>query len=152
MNERQIYVIYCDDIRVEMGNKQSLMGVYNTELVVPQLPITLPKLAVCVRVFTPSDRPFKEVIIKAMLNDQVIGEAPADPALFGQMTMTPAYEDGGESICYGEIGIVMGFSPFVIQEECRLKIHVKIDGELFKGPPLLLRSPRENETMNFSPT
>lgn len=149
MNNRHIYVIYCDDIRVEVGNKQSLMGVYNTELVVPQLPTTLPKLAACVRAFTPADRPFKEVIVKAMLDDQIIAEIPTDPALFAQMKNTPAYDEDGESISYGEIGIVMGFAPFIIQNESRLKIHVTIDGELFKGPPLLLRAPRDNESVAF---
>ncbi|MDT0355710.1 hypothetical protein RJO15_08035 [Herbaspirillum huttiense F1] len=151
MNNRQIYVIYCDDIRVEMGNKQSLMGVYNTELVVPNLPTSLPKLAICVRIFTPADQPFKEIFIKAMLDDQVLGEAPADPSLLKEMKMSPAFDEDGKSVCYGEISIIMAFAPFVIPHECRLKIHVTIDGELFKGPPLLLRTPLENESVSFAP-
>ncbi|WP_457825348.1 hypothetical protein, partial [Staphylococcus aureus] len=78
------------------------MGVYNTELVVPNLPTSLPKLAICVRIFTPADQPFKEIFIKAMLDDQVLGEAPADPSLLKEMKMSPAFDEDGKSVCYGE--------------------------------------------------
>jgi len=40
-----VYTILCDDVRLEMGNKLSYMGVFQS-IVVPQLPVWLPKLAV----------------------------------------------------------------------------------------------------------
>src|SRR5713101_8309454 len=40
-----VYTLFCDDVRVEMGNKLSYMGVFQN-IVVPQLPVWLPKLAV----------------------------------------------------------------------------------------------------------
>ena len=45
-----IYTIACDDIRHEMGNKVSLMGIYD-DLVVDEVPILLPKihLAIIIR-------------------------------------------------------------------------------------------------------
>jgi len=39
------YTLFCDDVRLEVGNKLSYMGVFQT-IVVPQLPVWLPKLAV----------------------------------------------------------------------------------------------------------
>ncbi len=38
------YTLFCDDVRLEVGNKLSYMGVFQN-IVVPQLPVWLPKLA-----------------------------------------------------------------------------------------------------------
>ena len=40
-----VYQIFSDDVRLEIGNKLSLMGVFQ-EVFVQQLPVTLPKMAV----------------------------------------------------------------------------------------------------------
>lgn len=39
------YTLLCDDVRLEVGNKLSYMGVFQN-IIVPQLPVWLPKLAV----------------------------------------------------------------------------------------------------------
>jgi hypothetical protein len=33
-------IIFCDDIREEVGNKMSLMGIYSDKILVPSLPIS----------------------------------------------------------------------------------------------------------------
>src|SRR5213079_3628857 len=40
-----VYTLVCDDVRLEVGNKLSYMGVFQN-IMVPQLPVWLPKLAV----------------------------------------------------------------------------------------------------------
>lgn len=40
-----LYTIFCDDVRLEVGNKLSLMGVFQN-IVVQQLPVSLIKFAV----------------------------------------------------------------------------------------------------------
>src|SRR5260370_17955263 len=40
-----VYTLFFDDVRLEVGNKLSYMGVFQN-IVVPQLPVWLPKLAV----------------------------------------------------------------------------------------------------------
>ncbi len=42
---RLVYTIFCDDVRLEVGNKLSLMGVFH-QIVVQQLPVTVMKFAV----------------------------------------------------------------------------------------------------------
>jgi hypothetical protein len=39
-------VLFCDDIRHEVGGKVSLMGIYGSHLLVPSMPLHLPKLAI----------------------------------------------------------------------------------------------------------
>lgn len=40
-----VYTLFCDDVRLEVGNKLSLMGVFQN-IVVQQLPVSLIKFAV----------------------------------------------------------------------------------------------------------
>ncbi len=40
-----IYTLICDDVRIEMGNKMSLMGIFQN-IVLPQFPATVIKFAV----------------------------------------------------------------------------------------------------------
>src|SRR5574338_655803 len=44
-NLRLMYTLLCDDVRIEMGNKMSLMGVFQN-IMVEQLPVSLIKFAV----------------------------------------------------------------------------------------------------------
>lgn len=44
-NLKLIYTLYCDDVRLEVGNKLSLMGVFQN-IMVQQLPVSLIKFAV----------------------------------------------------------------------------------------------------------
>lgn len=43
-NPKFNYAIICDDIRQEVGNKISLIGIYPKDIFVTKLPFTLPKL------------------------------------------------------------------------------------------------------------
>jgi hypothetical protein len=44
-NLQLLYTLFCDDVRLEAGNRLSFMGVFRN-IVVPQLPLSLIKLAV----------------------------------------------------------------------------------------------------------
>ena len=66
---RWVNVVWCDDIRQEIGNKPSLMGVYTGGLAVPALPATLPRLAAWINVHTPTSRPFQRLTVRIRRND-----------------------------------------------------------------------------------
>lgn len=66
---RWVNVVWCDDIRQEIGNKPSLMGVYTGGLDVPALPATLPRLAAWINVYTPTSQPFKRLTLRIRRSD-----------------------------------------------------------------------------------
>lgn len=68
-SQRSIHVIWCDDVRHEMGNKPSLMGVYTEQLVMPMLPASVNRLCAYVQLATPIDRPFKDLDVRILRND-----------------------------------------------------------------------------------
>jgi hypothetical protein len=47
--------VFCDDIRQEVADKHSLMGVYQGILVLPELPAAIPKLGFFITIFEPRD-------------------------------------------------------------------------------------------------
>lgn len=44
--QRHAWAVYCDDIRHEIGNKMSFMGIYNAEMYFNEFPSLLPKLSI----------------------------------------------------------------------------------------------------------
>jgi hypothetical protein len=58
---RFAYSIFCDDMRNEVNNKVSLMGLYSTELLLKSFPMSLPRFTIVMHAFTDIDQPFKEI-------------------------------------------------------------------------------------------
>lgn len=69
MSSRYVHAIWCDDIRQEIGNKPSFMGVYVGGMTVGSLPVMLPRLAVYLWINTPLDKPLKKISFRIMRDD-----------------------------------------------------------------------------------
>ncbi|MDQ3804890.1 MAG: hypothetical protein M3416_13800 [Acidobacteriota bacterium] len=74
-----VYTIFCDDVRLEVGNKLSLMGVFH-QVMVQQVPVTLMKFAVVTQWRGGSGRHLSEVRILDGGRRQPV--VLADPAPF----------------------------------------------------------------------
>jgi hypothetical protein len=72
------YTIFCDDVRLEVGNKLSLMGVFH-QVMVQQVPVTLMKFAVVTQ-WRGEGRHLSEVRI--LTEDRQRPVVVADPAPF----------------------------------------------------------------------
>lgn len=71
---RFVYATYCDDVRLEINGKTSLIGVYANAMFVQGFPTNLMKLCVVVNALTPPDRPFNGFKISALFNNKAIAE------------------------------------------------------------------------------
>jgi len=132
---RRIEVIYCDDIRQELGSKFSYMGVYGSDLVLPSFPVTLPKLCIAVKVVTDIDHPFDELEVVVLQGDEqevILGT--------GQIPM-PAQdvfsEDGSKVIV---VQTFLMLSPFQLDRETTLRVRAKTGSEDLKGLALRIKT------------
>ena len=75
---QMVYTIFCDDVRLEVGNKLSLMGVFH-QIVVQHFPVTLMKFAV-VSQWRGEGRHMSEVRI--LTHDRQHAVVLAEPSLF----------------------------------------------------------------------
>lgn len=71
---RFAFAIYCDDIRQEVGNKVSFIGVYNKQLFMPAIPALLPKVCVAGWARTLIEEPFKSVKLRLYANEKTLVE------------------------------------------------------------------------------
>ncbi|WP_288078996.1 hypothetical protein [Pseudomonas sp.] len=126
---RYAHALYCDDVRHELGDKVSFMGVYSGKLLISDLPAILPKLCVALTLRSGLDTPFKSIVITGLYREQEVfvmnlNEQDVDRA----KDSTPPSADS--SALYVQILAIM--SPFQIEEPGRLDIKIIADGETLK--------------------
>lgn len=134
-SERMLTVIYCDDIRHEIGNKISFMGCYQGELFVPTMPMVLSKLCLFISVLTPKGRPFKSLTLRAM-QDETIELARSEIPPEGVANL-PDVED--DTATRRAINTAMVFSHFVIEKPTVLRVLAQTDEGEIIGPRLHIK-------------
>lgn len=144
--DRFVHAVFCDDIRREVGNKMSLMGCYQSDLIVQSLPMVLPKLCVFVTVSSPLSRPLKKLAIRV---DQ--GEKPlVVMQIAGEdlIRVTPPPQASATRFL-ANAGIEL--SPFAITAPGEIRVVVVTeDGEMM-GPRLRIQSKTASETSAAAP-
>ncbi len=135
MTDRYVHAIWCDDIRQEIGNKPSFMGVYLGGMTVPSLPIMLQKLSVYVWVSTEISNPLKTISLKIIRDDGfVLTEIPPNDL-----------EKNNESIplepFHKRIQLMFGInlSGVEIPEGCKyFAVEVGTESEILEGQKLMI--------------
>ena len=142
-SERFVYCEYCDDIRQEMFDKISMMGVYRGGLtLLAPLPAVLPKLFVSTHIHTPKNKLFSTVEITLKLNDRVLQDLkiPPEQVKIGQ---EQAIKDPEAKSVF--LQVILGLIPLEITEPGKLRVHAIIDGESFEGNALVITAPQLSE-------
>lgn len=129
MSNRSVEVVYCDDIRHEIGGKRSFMGVYSSILVVPSAPTTLPKFCVSIRVTTEVSDPFQSLTVKLVRGDQELSrvELPNE-------AITPTYKLNDANWLTVYVDLVL--SPFSITEMGKINVIAITERETIESLPL----------------
>lgn len=135
MSDRYVHVIWCDDIRQEIGNKPSFMGVYTGGMVLPALPSLVPRLGVQIWASTPKDQPFKNVTIRVVRDDGVVLIETPPNAIDTEAiaNLAPSRPESRRT------GILAGFivAPVELPVGCKyLTVLVVTESEQLEGPKL----------------
>ncbi|MFD3301947.1 DUF6941 family protein [Aquipseudomonas alcaligenes] len=133
---RHASVIYCDDIRYEIGGKVTYVGTYGDAMFLKEFPATIPKLWISIRVVTPSQEPFKEIRVAVFQDDCLIAETTASPDPT-QPLPTPTSEE----VIHAQTGtFVYCISPLVLEHECIIRVRVfEDDTEVIRGNALHIK-------------
>lgn len=142
---RTAQAIYCDDIRTELGGKNSFMGVYETEMVIPAFPITLPKLCAQLKLLLPKGKMPNSIRFMLLSDDSVMAEALLTEEQLHQHP--PPQPAAGIPIEDFSIGIVamFAFAPVTFEKPTTLKVRIYADDEEIKGNSLRVRIATESE-------
>ncbi|WP_343819493.1 hypothetical protein ISN75_02610 [Dyella marensis] len=138
VDTRSVYATFCDDIRFEAGNKISLIGVYDNEMLVQNIPTLLPKLGIVVVTIAPISKPIHRLRIEVRFEDQVLDAAEAD--------LSPGV--GEKLATHNEDGLpfrgrmnkaVFLFSPLPVTKKGVIRVHAFADGEELLSNGLFVR-------------
>ncbi len=134
--------LFCDDIRLEVGNKHTYVGCYEAQLVVPELPIVLPKFCISVELHL-RDFPTEDTLIDTRIF--LPGDAPgaASVASSGSLPKTsPPQADpddpfGAQPILRVRQTFVL--SPLEIKSEGAIRVRVILGEQELRAGSLQVR-------------
>lgn len=127
---RFVYATYCDDVRLEVNGKSSLIGVYSDAMFVSSFPANLMKLCVVVNAVTPSSNPFKGFKITALYDGKIMAEMEVpDEQLQEEIAKAPTAP-------IKNIQAQMIFAPFIIDKPGTLHVVFESEGEVMTSNPL----------------
>ena len=104
----------CDDVRRELGNKMSLMGVYGEDIILNRLPINLKSL-VFVLILEKIARPFKKIVVTLKLPKDNPNELTIDAPKKIDLKMN--------------MNLAIGFSPVLIKNTGKAKVEFRFDDD-----------------------
>jgi hypothetical protein len=122
-------VIFCDDIREEIGGKVSYMGIYGDEMMISEpAPIMLPKFCIATRIRLPRTSP--EARLKVVVLKDQDGETSELTSLEADMREIVELEvpPGGWPQAVFHINSV----PFPVTANCRIKVRAYLDEKELK--------------------
>jgi hypothetical protein len=134
--------IYCDDVRVEVGNKLSYIGVYGSNLLFNELPAVLPKLCVVMSLYLPEDTKAKSVTFSLFNNEQTVGRSTVSIDAVRNASMPPR-ELG--TTRYLSIRFIAQIAPLQVDAACRLKARADVDGQAVQGGTLVVEKAGQSE-------
>ncbi len=133
--DRILTAVFCDDIRHEIGNKLSFMGVYQSELIVPVVPIALPRLCIFATALTPIARPFKSLTIRVVTDEGTeLAHLKVPPETFADL---PDIQDN--SATRKQVSTALSFSPFLVEKETIVRLMADTEEGEIVGPRLLIK-------------
>jgi hypothetical protein len=127
--DRFMSIQVCDDIRMEVGNKYSLIGCYAGGIHVTPVPSALPKLCFSVKVYTPITRPFAKLVVRVLRGETSVAEMPFPPEGLAE-PVANAPEGARHRLLVANIVL----SPFPVEGPCSLRVEADTeDGTLYGG-------------------
>ena len=128
---RYVHTIWCDDIRQEVGNKISFMGVFAGDILLPAVPAALPRLGVHTWVVSPIDKPIESLQLQVVRDDGVIlAEIKTEGA-------THKSASRPEDATRHQMMIGVNIGPVEVPQGCKwFIVKVKADGDELEGPKL----------------
>lgn len=126
---RFAYAVYSDDIRLEVGNKLTLVGVYNADMFVSVIPVFIPRLGVWVVFRSPTGQPLKSLEFKVARGSDVVLEVAVLPEQIANARRAQNPRPVGQD---PSLHFVVGFNvllpPMTIAAPCTFNTTVIADG------------------------
>ena len=134
------YTIFCDDIRQEVGNKWSLMGIYGAELFVSEpFPFNMPRMGFHV-VFKDDPRaPLKNLTLCIFLPGDPDDKPTYKAEIAGSEDQIPPPPDDLDPNARRTFAINIILNSLTLKETGKIKVRMLVDGQEVKLGTLRVR-------------
>ena len=127
---RHAYCSFCDDVRLEAGNKLSIMGIYGGELVVPVAPFVLARLCCVIGFLTPVENPVSSLSLVLRANGADIARGEVPPQQLVEMRQrSEALSSTDDPISRYSLSFPLAVNPYLVSEPHVIKAFAIADGE-----------------------
>lgn len=137
---RFVHAIFCDDIRFEVGNKVSLVGIYGTDLFLQEIPLVLPGLGIYATIASLADKPIQSLLVIVKFEEQVLIEQQVDLKELveghGKHVETTSPSTNNQNPTLQMLKWVMKISPFPVTSAGILRVIAKTESEELRCPAL----------------
>lgn len=135
-----LFGLYCDDIRQEVGNKQTLVGIYTgNELIFNgPFPAALPKLCVQATFVYPAGNGPEDVTIRVLLDSNILVETKIPREVLGNKEPVEPRDDDSPPRRGVTANMILG--PIAFQTDAVMRLEAVADGVRYFGPRLKIRS------------
>jgi hypothetical protein len=151
--QRSAFCVFCDDIRAEVGNKQSLMGIYSGgEMAFPEgipagAPVLLPKFAIMMWFFSDKDDKPERLTVRVFIppgrTEIIKFEIPRD--LLAQPTLL--FDDVEKIVLTAGLPII----GLALPCEGTLEVTVETERETIRAGRLRIRIPGRPDPTLIAP-
>ncbi|TXI03175.1 MAG: hypothetical protein E6Q76_14115 [Rhizobium sp.] len=123
------YCIFCDDVRTEIGEKLSFIGVYSGVLMLPEFPFSLPKFCVHVNLITLATEPYRSIVLRCVApgDRQPLLEERLDPAQLNEQKDLTEGAEASDIPLNVVVGASLLFSPLILRRPGLLTVSAIID-------------------------
>jgi hypothetical protein len=131
---RVAHCVFCDDIRQEIGNKISLMGIYSGEMIFPvKPPVVLPKFGIVAWVIADIDDPIQTISVSLNVPPNLTEILRTES---GPIVMVPSTVDGAKKMITQQM---LPISQLVISEAGMIEVMIHTERETLRGGRIMIR-------------
>ena len=135
--ERFVTAIYCEDIRQEVGNKRSLMGIFSGTIFVNEFPVTLLKLCISIQLTSLASNPVKTLTLKVLKNDEELSVSNIDEsAMSAALSASPCSDETPIESSRIIVGADIALLNLKLDGPTKFKIRALTESGELKGPTL----------------
>jgi hypothetical protein len=125
--------LFCDDLRIEAGNKASYMGIYGSDLIIPEIPIILPSLCIVTFIIVPiREYPKEGRIFHDIMGEERILDIPKEALLnFQELSLKELESD--PDLQQVRISTNIKLFPFQINKASIIRVWAELDGQIVRA-------------------
>lgn len=134
----QALSLFCDDVRLELGGKVSVMGLYGPTLIASHADRPLPKLSAFVSLVFPSEAVGSTVMVRVTEDDKPLVDTQVPlsaPPPLAQVRQDQA------PVNAGLLAMPIEMLGYVPRNGARLQVHLAVGSFTYAGPVLHVLAP-----------